>query len=299
VIAIIGVLVALLLPAVQAAREAARRMQCTNHLKQMGLALHNYHSALKTFPPGSLVVNQLSWRVFILPYLEQQNLHDKFSFAAGAFNGGANLEGPNKSVHALTKVPGYQCPSATREFASDPSSTLLSPTRQTYNAHYYGVAGPVGVNPVTGAAYPVDSTPGTFGGFAEGGILYRDSNVSIAAVRDGTSKTLIIGEMAVQNFGDTWTPAWSGGGDGGNWVRGHCCGYSADPAGTAGSKNVSEGVNVLPININNAPFSSSHPGGALFNRADGSVDFVAESIDLPIYKAMCSRAGGEQETYQP
>jgi Tfp pilus assembly protein PilE len=298
VIAIIGMLVALLLPAVQAAREASRRMQCSNHLKQMGLALHSYHEKLQTFPPGSLVVNQLSWRVFILPYMEEQNLYAKFSFAAGAFDGGANKEGPNKSVHALVKISAYQCPSATREFATDSSSTLQNPERQTYSTHYFGVAGPIGKNPITNVDYPYDPTPAVFGGFAEGGVLYRDSTISIAMIRDGTSNTLMVGEVAVHDFGDTWTPKWYGGGDGGNWVRGNCCIYSNDPPGNAGGKNVSTGINVLPININSVPFSSFHPGGVVFARADGSVDFFADDLDLTLYKSLCSRAGGEVGIYQ-
>ncbi|MBI2477956.1 MAG: DUF1559 domain-containing protein, partial [Planctomycetia bacterium] len=70
VIAIIGILVALLLPAVQAAREAARRMQCSNNLKQLTLAMHNYHDTYKSFPPAGITHNQLSWHVFILPFIE-------------------------------------------------------------------------------------------------------------------------------------------------------------------------------------------------------------------------------------
>src|SRR5690349_14305662 len=86
VIAIIGVLVALLLPAVQSAREAARRMQCSNNLKPLSLALHNYESALKTFPPAGIDSNQMSWTVLLLPYFEQQALYDQFNFNKGAWN---------------------------------------------------------------------------------------------------------------------------------------------------------------------------------------------------------------------
>jgi prepilin-type N-terminal cleavage/methylation domain-containing protein len=195
VIAIIGVLVALLLPAVQAAREAARRLQCSNHLKQIGLAMHNYHDAMRTFPSGTIVSNTLSWRVFILPQMEQQTLYERFSFDSGLWNGGTNNEGPNKLIHALNKIPGYLCPSAEREMAGNGSSRLSNPTRETYVSHYYGVAGPVGTNPVTGNPYSHAATPGGHGGFAEGGILYRNSSVSVGAVRDGTSKTLLVGEL--------------------------------------------------------------------------------------------------------
>jgi type II secretory pathway pseudopilin PulG len=86
VIAIIGVLVALLLPAVQAAREAARRMSCSNNLKQLSLALHNYEDTHKTFPPSGIDSNQMSWVVLLLPFFEQKSLYDQFNFNKGSWN---------------------------------------------------------------------------------------------------------------------------------------------------------------------------------------------------------------------
>src|SRR6478752_6950848 len=83
VIAIIGVLVALLLPAVQAAREAARRMKCQNNLKQVSLAWHNYHDSMGSLPSGCNSTNDLNWTVFILPYIEQRGLYEKFVFTSG------------------------------------------------------------------------------------------------------------------------------------------------------------------------------------------------------------------------
>lgn len=123
VIAIIGILVGLLLPAVQAAREAARRMSCQNNLKQLGLSLHNYHDTNRRFPIGADSINCLSWRVRILPFIELSNLYQRFSFDAGIWNGGPNREGPNKLVHALNKIPVFNCPSVPGILASNGSSS--------------------------------------------------------------------------------------------------------------------------------------------------------------------------------
>jgi len=290
VIAIIGVLVALLLPAVQAAREAARRMQCSNNLKQIGLALHNYHDTHSSFPPGALTVNNLSWNVFVLPYIEQQALHDLFNFDLGSFNGGGLGEGPNKSVHALIRVDAFQCPSATQQLATHGSSTL-SDGQQTYTSHYFGVAGPGGVDP-NGNLYDFDDQGAGEGGFALEGVLGRDRTVSIAHIRDGTSNTLAVGEIAYQP-GGYGTPA-AGGGDGANWVRGIAFGTTPSPGqGMSSAKNIVDGINVIPVRFNDIPFGSLHPGGAMFARCDGSVDFVSESIDLAVYKSSASRSHGE------
>ncbi len=293
VIAIIATLIGLLLPAVQSARETARRMSCANNLKQVGLALHGYLSARKTFPPSGDMENQLSWRVLILPQMEFGTLYDQFDLGPGQFNGGPNREGPRKSVHALTKINSYQCPSATRFTATDGTSTLQNPTRETYNSHYYGITGPKGVNPITRQMYPVVNVG--FGGYCETGIMYPNSATKPSQVSDGLSKTLMVGEIAIRNT-STWTALWDGGGDGGNWVRAGCCG--ATPAGTAGAKNVSMAINgdANSGEINDAPFSSKHAGsGANFVRGDGSVSFMNDAIDIAAYKGMCSRAGGEPD----
>ena len=101
VIAIIGILIALLLPAVQAAREAARRSQCANNLKQLALSLHNYSDTFKSFPPAGITTNQLSWHVFVLPFIEQTSLHDQFSFVQGTFRDSGKQE------HGLNRIAGF------------------------------------------------------------------------------------------------------------------------------------------------------------------------------------------------
>jgi len=279
VIAIIGILIALLLPAVQAARKAARRSQCSNHFKQLSLGLHNYHDTHGAFPSGTLSVNGLSWRVFLLPFVEQKPLYDQFSFIAGDFNAGVNREGPNKSVHALNRINGFLCPSAQDDQAAHPSSTLLNPDRKTYNSHYYGVAGPTGTNTFTGTSYEVGTNPvashADCGGHARQGMLLLDTSVRMADVTDGTSNTFLLGEIAKP------------GGDGANWVRGYMYG------GNAATKGVTYGLTANGGEVNHMAVRSRHPGGAQFSLADGSARFVSETIDIAVHKAIASRNGRE------
>jgi prepilin-type N-terminal cleavage/methylation domain-containing protein len=282
VIAIIGVLVALLLPAVQKVREAANRTKCASNLKQLGLALHNYHDANGRFPVGADTVNGLSWRVPILPYVEQDALFKLFSFDPGPWNGGPNREGPNKMVHALNRIPIYNCPSVPVILASNGSSTLVD-GRRTFTSDYHGVAGPKGTNPVTSAAYGWEPNPSGQGGFASQGVLGRDSKVRLTDISDGTSNTLVVGEVSVR---------WNANileSDGADWVRG--VGFSN---GMAACRNVQNAINT-PYNgvYNDISFGSQHTGGAQFVMGDGSVRFVQQSVDLVLYKSTASRDGGE------
>src|SRR5579883_3616595 len=114
VIAIIAILIALLVPAVQKVREAASRTQCQNNLKQFGVALHNFHDQYKGFPKAGKYSNQLSWHVYILPYIEQAPLYAKFDLSPGSFDA-ANGTGPNKNIYALNKIPTFMCPVCTIE----------------------------------------------------------------------------------------------------------------------------------------------------------------------------------------
>lgn len=285
VIAIIGVLVGLLLPAVQAAREAARRMSCQNNLKQIGLALHNYHDTNRRFPIGADSINCLSWRVRILPFIEQSNLYQLFNFNAGIWNGGTNREGPNKLVHALNRIPSFNCPSVPNILASNGSSTLVD-GRKTFTSDYHGIAGPKGINP-TGTAYSVLANPAGQGGFATQGILGKDSITRIGDIPDGTSNTLAVGEVSVRLSTGVILES-----DGADWVRGMGLGGTGN--GMASCRNVQSAINT-PYNgiYNDISFGSLHTGGAQFVMADGSVRFVTASADLVVYKSTASRDGGE------
>ncbi|PQO43959.1 DUF1559 domain-containing protein [Blastopirellula marina] len=273
VIAIIGVLIALLLPAVQQAREAARRSSCSNNLKQIGLALHNYHDTFKKFPPGSVQSNTLSWNVLLLPFIEQGALHDQFNFNAGTFNAGTNKEGPNKLVLGLNRISGYLCPSGPIELCVHGSSTLTD-GRQTYVSHYYGNQGPRGgqvLGQAAGTEYP------TVSGTQLGAFLNRVS-IQFRDITDGTSNTLQVGEITgLLGTGDQKF-------DGSSWVRGET---------DASAKYVLHGINTLGSSFYAIPFNSHHPGGAQFQSCDGSVRFIPETINMETYRALSTRGYGE------
>ena len=151
VIAIIGILVALLLPAIQAAREAARRTQCNNNLKQVGVALHNYHDTYKVLPPGGLAGNpRLSWNVLILPFIEQQALHALVNFEANTVVARHDVYA-TLQAHPDRNGAGVHLSSAVRTKRFENGSTTV------YTTHYYGVMGPKGTNASTGAAYRWDN----------------------------------------------------------------------------------------------------------------------------------------------
>ena len=285
VIAIIAILIGLLLPAVQKVREAASRMKCQNNLKQIGLALHNYHDANGQFPVGAGVANGLSWRVYTLPYIEQDNIYKLFDLGPGTWNGGPNKEGPNKMVHALNRIPIFNCPSLNDITAANGSSTL-GDGRKTFTSDYHGVAGPKGTNPASGTAYQVQTTPSGQGGFATQGILGRDTKTRFGSLTDGTSNTLMVGEVSVRWNGNILAS------DGADWVRGVGFGN-----GMASCRNVQNAINT-PYNgiYNDISFGSQHVGGAQFVMGDGSVRFVQASIDLVVYKSTASMDGGEVQT---
>jgi len=170
VTAIIGILIALLLPAVQAAREAARRMSCNNNLRQMGIGLHNYHAAHQCFPPGGIeprtfarpAGRQLAWSVFLLPFIEQQTVYAMLD-TAQAFDSPANAAG------AAIVLSVYLCPST-------PHQSLLHEGRGACD--YGGIYGERITSP--------NNPP-------KGAMLY-DQAIQIAQITDGTSHTLIISE---------------------------------------------------------------------------------------------------------
>jgi prepilin-type N-terminal cleavage/methylation domain-containing protein len=271
VIGIIGILVALLLPAVQAAREAARRTQCSNNLRQLGVAMQTYLDTFKVYPPGGMSQgNELSWHPLILPQLELQGLHDEFDFNAVGF---PNTEGPG-----LTRVPTYLCPSGPSETEYSLVTSEFIGGTAPYSTHYYGVAGPLGMNASMSPPAAYSSTLG----YARQGVLGRDSASRGQDMLDGTSNTLMIGEIAWgrANVYRTWLRG----------CEGNFCG---------GCKNV-----VFPINaqawtsgndadLNNVSFGSLHPGGCQFTLCDGSVRFISESVDMAAYLAAASMNGGE------
>jgi prepilin-type processing-associated H-X9-DG protein len=185
------------------------------------------------------------------------------------------------------------CPSAFNDLCTHGSSTL-GDGRKTYTSHYYGIMGPKGVD-AEGNSYRMASIGQSYhGGFADEGLLRLNTPTSIRDIRDGTSSTLMLGEIVHDEITVGYSNSAVGGGDGSCWIRGVGFGTTRDAvSGMASAKNVLDGINVIPGDFNDNTFSSQHPGGAQFALADGSVTFVSESIDLLLYKALCSRAHGE------
>lgn len=261
VITIIGLLIAILLPAVQSAREAARRMQCTNNLHQIGVGLHCYHAAHGCFPPGGIehrsMINpatkkvygasgrQLAWSAFLLPFIEQQALHDKIDF-------GKAFDSAENAPAAAVVVSTYICPTV-------PRSSYLSSGRGVTD--YGGIYG-------ERIRFP--GGPARQNNPPKGAMLYGQS-LSVSDIKDGTSNTLIVAENAP--------------GDDGQWINGlnifdqaYAINLPADPANGIYEED---------------EIRSLHAGGANGVFCDGSVRFLCETMALQTLAAICTRAGGE------
>lgn len=289
VIAIIGILVSLLLPAVQAAREAARRMQCQNNLKQIGLALHNYATAHGSFPSHTYYsprpngsFHYSGWVPQILPFFEQENLGDLYDFRHSFFD-------PQNQQAIETKLDLFECPSTPggAEFIQgvrhrSSSGWNVDAERGAFASDY---AGNRGFNdPLIMPGTPKPSRLGMFDG---------RGNVRFADVTDGLSNTILVLESAGRshwyvngrmydaepNFAG-WFDYWAGTNSG--WAYG----FQDDGLTRFGPR---------VINATNKwanPYSF-HTGGINSVLADGSVRFIAENIDAVTIFGTCSRAGGE------
>ena len=256
VIAIIGILVGLLLPAVQSAREAARRMQCSNNLRQLGVALHGYHAALNRFPPGFMVRGHLgnttpggwAWGVFLMPYIEQSPLQEKLSPTMYTLE--QVINDPALLPMLQTTLVVFRCPSSV---IGSLRTHQGAPNPKVATANYTCCRG---FFSLTGNGHLTKQNNGMF---------YGESAIRIQDVLDGTSNTFALGERTafganLQN--DASWPSWCGPGGGG--------------AMNTVSSAVSERVN-HPTNT--GAFSSQHPGGAMFCFVDGSVRFISATID--------------------
>jgi len=306
VIAIIGILVALLLPAVQAAREAARRIQCVNNFHQVGIACHNYASAHSVFPPGEMAwrngdecnhkplpggsrTNQnyagFSWGVHILPYLGEEVLYDQLDFKYPHNEvEGSHCCWPrppyNGNYRAMaTIVQSYICPSSLRG-----PQLVNCCTRQTNGGvdpedlavtHMAGVADWNNWGCVKNYHFP-------FGRPDARGVMFQRSKITPIKIADGTSNTLMIGEV-IEN------PK--------NAHEGHH--YAIYD-----TMHTCNGINLAVDNpdiytwyrdVPTSSFASYHPGGCHFARADGSAKFVSDTISARVLAVLSSRADEDTE----
>ena len=288
VIAIIAILIALLVPAVQKVRAAADRARCQNNIKQLALACHSFHDAYAHWPRAGYTQNELSWHVYILPYIEQKSLYDQANLApGGSFNGAPNNTGPGRNELALNNVPVFLCVSSLADkMQTGPNDNQNAPEIMNgviaYTTHYYGILGPKGTNVATNTPYNVDPAGlAGYGGFSLQGMFQRSRDVRLRDVLDGTSNTLAIGEQS-------WVDANTG-----TRYRSWARGCDATPVcGTC--RNIDLAINIPAIGIYmDQAMGSMHSFGANFAFADGAVNFISQDISMNVYRSLASRDGGE------
>jgi prepilin-type N-terminal cleavage/methylation domain-containing protein len=314
VIAIIGVLVALLLPAIQAAREAARRTQCANNMKQIGLAVHNYHDARKSLPPMRVDDHQATWLQLVLDYMEQSQIKGLWDPSLGCFYD-QKLETRNASVDA------YYCPSMghdDRFVVLAPDAVHSHPRRDPITldngyqgsvSDYRAVSGSTAdmtVPDCGGTTYTGGAYDGCSGQFVDGALPQSDRKsvryktgtnnkglldfkpiTSFKSITDGTTQTLIAGEVSREisegghAFNGDHTPGFPTG------IKAPFCQRCTLPR--------------MPDNVTSDPgrqyadggFGSGHPGTVIFLMADASVQFIQRDIDMSIMDRLATRAGDD------
>lgn len=292
VIAIIGILVALLLPAIQAAREAARRSQCLNNMKQLGLALHNYHDTYQSFPIGAQYpVTSKNWRVAMFPFMEQGTLYDQLAVMSFLTPYTA-APGQNVVLQKL-RLPNWNCPSSPCPKVGAAGSEQAWGGGEPQLVDYVGISG----------AYPdpsgrASSSNYDGGYYSASGILLPFNATRMADVIDGTANALIVGENSdytavgttLSDLRSNYYGAWGGFTYAGNpwtgapdtWSAGVVTiRYAPNTQGTpAGAVHTWEA---------NLPLRSAHPGTVCGTLADGSTRSLSNSIDFSVLTALATR----------
>jgi prepilin-type N-terminal cleavage/methylation domain-containing protein/prepilin-type processing-associated H-X9-DG protein len=310
VIAIIAVLIALLLPAVQSAREAARRAQCVNNLKQIGLAMHNYHDTNNALPLGRTLqvgtYRPFSQQARILAFMEQKNVFDSLNFSLSSYD-------PTNVTGAATSVNSFLCP-------SDPAMQI--PPGQVLPGYGWGGVN-YRANEGTSVAmwFGADDTAGVNNGkVAEpNGLFYSSQLIKLASVTDGTSNTAAFSEHVIGDFSnsistdisDTYRPGtYPANSDeafafclatnindlslqgysnvGAPWTYGYHSTTSYWHSGPPNSRSC-----MYPPSRISTTANSRHPGGVNVGLADGSVRFVKSTVNLQAWRALGTRNLGE------
>jgi len=293
VIAIIAILIALLLPAVQQAREAARRTQCRNNMKQIGLALHNYHDTHRTFPPG-FTIHGAGWTYFILPFIDQAPLYNSLDNDFSTYAGSGSVTDsifrtePYETA-CETVIEAYRCPSSNS--SQEDNSGIDSRVPCSYTACGSGTDDNDGFS---------TSNAGSIGHptVARNGCFYRNSKTQVRDIVDGTSNTVGVGEVAVGSLGGALSD---------HWYIGSTVIESEDPINGSSpidfGEDFSEFIGSLGVPINNfvasqtasageLDFSSFHEGGCHVLLMDGAVRFLSENLDFTTANHLGQRNDG-------
>ena len=310
VIAIIAILIALLLPAVQQAREAARRVHCKNNLKQIGLALHNYHDVNRVFPPGWISIGDgaqrpnnkaWAWGALILPYIEQQALYDA-TVAIDPPYDPASDSFPIKPGDAEDRLMSmYTCP-------SDPGPPQtgygnINNQRDGYAKSNYAPSGGLQHQTIWQPEYFPSSyakkPPSVLGMFGP------STKIQLRDITDGTSNTITFGEVTNETRNNLPVTAAYAVNPAPNWMRNIAGSFNTDRSIYIDPTSIirytqfrPNAVSIYHVPINDPKatwfgFSSSHTGGAHFCLADGAVRFIGESIDQTLYEHLSTIQGGE------
>ena len=283
VIAIIALLIALLLPAVQQAREAVRRTQCKNNLKQFGLALHNYHDSNRTLPPGYISKFDASgndlgpgwgWGAMALPYIDGANLFNSLNVNVG-------IELLPNATTRVSPLAVFRCPSDIGQ--------------QTWSAHQRNISTGADLGPICDVAR--SNFVGMYGTSEPGvdgdGVFFRNSKINLRDLIDGTSNTLVVGERST-SLGDA---TWAGAVTGAVIVPDSSDGVGSGPPESSSSLvlgHAGDGYSPGHPRSHVNQFHSLHTGGVHFLLGDGSVRFLSTSMDYDLYRALATRAGGER-----
>lgn len=327
VIAIIGVLVALLLPAVQQTRESARRMSCSNNLKQIGVAMHTYNSAFEHLPPGVLCGGSSpagstsvpdmgrhggwAWGAFILPFCEEQALADDLRI------GESHVWNDNQQT-GRTRVPGYFCPSDVAPEINEQRSRWVGAGTSAGTSNYVGNAGTKPIKnsfhpnpPNSHCAHDDSSENKAAAASYYTGVLFPRAPLEFTKITDGTANTLLVGERDYES-------TQHGSHEASIWIGSHGAGWHTEPFQYNFVTIFDEANSNLQINDyspsqpTNTPdcwpvtncgnpygvtdadsWSSQHAGGAQFVLCDGAVRFVAETISDATFADLCNRSDGD------
>jgi prepilin-type N-terminal cleavage/methylation domain-containing protein/prepilin-type processing-associated H-X9-DG protein len=307
VIAIIAILIGLLLPAVQKVREASAKMSCTNNLKQLALALHGYHDSALKLPPGctpdlapSAASWGSSWKVFILPNIEQNGIFSNWQFTGGS--GAFNANNQSYVNGSKVTIKPYRCPSS-------PLPAYENSNNKQMFTSYVGIAGSV----------LTAMNSGGHGQVSGGGVLFPNSAISLSNISDGTSNTIMVGEQSDHLRDAAGLPTIGGAGaitsqGPWGWTMGCTNDTRVPPNFQSGGDNRSFNCSTTRWSINqrglgnnagngtnedvgvNVPLSSAHSGGANVAMADGSVKFMTQNIVLLTLQYLSDRADGNVVT---